>query len=365
MFKKKTVLILGAGASVPYHYPTGAELVEEVKTAAKNRMPAENTETFQRNPPSIERLRNFINDIKRYNPINIDYFLHQLYGDHEQKQDETKQEMLKLGRHLIAEIILKAEKRNDGNYGGQQNWYRFLRHDLLSDRALEGEKGDNGLPEALNRSLDNLKIITFNYDVSLEYYLYDTLSQVLDEAGAQAVLDKLDILHVYGQVRGDDLPLTIAGYGNLKNNDQIHDYAKEVAPRIRVIGEDKSRDEEIKEKAKKMLRDAETLAFFGFGFDENNLKALGFARDFAGHPMNWDYAPIYSQEKPPTFNGPKMNNPSRTNPTILYTNYDDRRKVHAAIEKLFGLHHNLGKQTTVLKSTGSVAKALADDFDLL
>jgi hypothetical protein len=140
-------------------------------------MPAESTETFQRNPPSIERLRNFINDIKRYNPINIDYFLHQLYGDHEQKQDETKTRDDKLGRHLIAEIILKAEKRNDGNYGDQQNWYRFLRHDLLSDRALEGEKGDNGLPEALNRSLDNLNIITFNYDVSLEYYLYDTLSQ--------------------------------------------------------------------------------------------------------------------------------------------------------------------------------------------
>jgi hypothetical protein len=105
MFKKKTVLILGAGASVPYGYPTGAGLVEEVKTAAKNRMPAENTETFQRNPPSIERLRNFINDIKRYNPINIDYFLHQLYGDHEQKQDETKQEMLKLGRHLIGQVL--------------------------------------------------------------------------------------------------------------------------------------------------------------------------------------------------------------------------------------------------------------------
>jgi hypothetical protein len=191
MFKKKTVLILGAGASVPYGYPTSADLVERVKAAAQS-------------DQSFDYVKRFISDLERYAPPNIDYFLHQLYGDHEQTGDKTKEKMLKLGRELIAEVILKSEKKNDRNFakdedGKNQNWYRFLRHDLLSDRALEGEKGDNGLPEALNRSLDNLKIITFNYDVSLEYYLYDTLSQVLDEAGAQAVLDKLDILHVYAR----------------------------------------------------------------------------------------------------------------------------------------------------------------------
>jgi hypothetical protein len=330
---------------------------------------------------SFDYVKQFISDLERYDPPNIDYFLHQLYGDHEQTGDKKKEKMLELGRELIAEVILKAEKKNNGNFvaedreGKKQNWYRSLRHDLLSDRTLEGEKGDDSiLPKKLENSLTNLKIITFNYDVSLEYYLYDTLSQVLDEAGAQAVLDKLDILHVYGQVRRDDLPLAIAGYGNLKNNNQIYNYAKEVAPRIRVIGEDKSRDEEIKEKAKKMLRDAETLAFFGFGFDENNLEMLGLnnmsfssAPDpdpYSKNPMGWIQGSLWHTHG--AVDRLQLNN-KRSTPTILYTNYDPdkvgRGKVTNTINRLFKLDEF--PKTILRKSTGSVAKALADDFDLL
>ncbi len=356
MFTKKTVLILGAGASVPYGYPTGADLVERVKAAAKSDV------------QSLDYVKRFISDLERYDPPNIDYFLHQLYGDHAQTGDTPKEKMLELGRELIAEVILKSEKENNGDFvakdkeGKKHNWYRSLRHDLLSGGALEGKMGENGLPEALKSSLDNLNIITFNYDVSLEYYLYDTLSQVLDEEGAQAVLEKLEILHVYGQIRGGDSPLAIAGYGNLKNNEQIYDNAKEVAPHISVIGENKSRDEKIKEKAKAMLKDAETLAFFGFGFDEENLKVLGlnnmqFRLDpsvdhrYNKNPMGW----LESLEHLSLANSKR--------PTILYTNYEDRGKVNYTINRLFKLDEL--PKTTLRKSTGSVAKALADDFDLL
>jgi hypothetical protein len=171
----------------------------------------------------------------------------------------------------------------------------------------------------------------------------------------------------YGQVRGDDLPLTIAGYGNLKNNDQIHDYAKEVAPNISVIGEHKSKttegaeDTKVTEQAKEMLKDAETLAFFGFGFDENNLEMLGlnnmqFRLDpsvdhrYNKNPMGWLESPGHLS----------LANSKR--PTILYTNYGDRGKVNHAINRLFKLDQY---KLTLRKSTGSVAKALADDFDLL
>jgi hypothetical protein len=253
-----------------------------------------------------------------------------------------------------------------------QDWYRFLRHDLLSDGALEREKeGDDSiLPKKLENSLKNLKIITFNYDVSLEYYLYDTLTLVLGKPGAQAALEKLEILHVYGQIRGGYSPLKIADYGD-SSSEYTNSWrsAPESAPHISVIGEHKSRDEDITKQTKEMLKDAETLAFFGFGFDKENLKVLGLNNmsfssaldpDPCKNPMGW----IQGSQWPTHGAAERLQlNNQGSAATILYTNYEDRGKVNHAINRLFKLDEL--PKTTLRKSTGSVAKALANDFDLL
>ena len=335
-------------------------------------------------------VQDFINTLNRYNPINIDYFLHQLYGDHEKTGDKTKKEMLKIGRELIATVILMTEhktesgnicyqKTKEGNkqFDMSQDWYRFLRHDLLSDGALEREKeGDDSiLPKKLENSLKNLKIITFNYDVSLEYYLYDTLTLVLGKPGAQAALEKLEILHVYGQIRGGYSPLKIADYGD-SSSEYTNSWrsAPESAPHISVIGEHKSRDEDITKQTKEMLKDAETLAFFGFGFDKENLKVLGLNNmSFSSaleNPMGWIQGSLLDDQQLNsqgvvqwrTAKRLQLNNQDSA-PTILYTNYEDRGKVNYTINRLFKLDEL--PKTTLRKSTGSVAKALANDFDLL
>jgi hypothetical protein len=306
-----------------------------------------------------------------------------------------------LGRELIAEVILNCEEKIDdkgnftrpikdqdgkpvkdknGNNSYEDNWYRYLRHDLLSGGTLEREKeGDTVLlPKKLESSLNNLKIITFNYDVSLEYYLLKTLSEI-PELDAQAALKNLEILHVYGQIRGGTSPLEIEKYGQWIAENKKSEFTKRsqiegAAEHISVIGEDKSRDKEIKEKAKKMLRDAETLAFFGFGFDENNLEMLGLnnmsfssAPDpdpYSKNPMGWIQGSLWHTHG--AVDRLQLNN-KRSTPTILYTNYDPdkvgRGKVTNTINRLFKLDEF--PKTILRKSTGSVAKALADDFDLL
>jgi hypothetical protein len=355
--------------------------------------------------------------------------LHQVYGG----GSEQHKQLIQLGHELIAEVILNCEKKIDdkgnftrpikdqdgkpvkdknGNNCYEDNWYRYLRHDLISGGVLEGEQDENGLTEALKDSLKNLQIITFNYDVSLEYFLYESF-KILNEKCAQAVLEKLNVLHVYGQIRNNFQkeiidnnnseetlePLEpLSDYGNwhnidsklkqnqpnIINSDQWADAKKEIteldkalkiaAPHIRGVGEDKSRDEEIKEKAKKMLRDAETLAFFGFGFDENNLEMLGLnnmsfssAPDpdpYSKNPMGWIQGSLWHTHG--AVDRLQLNN-KRSTPTILYTNYDPdkvgRGKVTNTINRLFKLDEF--PKTILRKSTGSVAKALADDFDLL
>lgn len=416
MFKKKTVLILGAGASVPYHYPTGAELVEEVLKRAEKRLINKDLWKHRWKPydytvssPEEENLKTFINNIRKYKPINIDYFLHQVYGG---GSKEHKQ-LIQLGHELIAEVILNCEKKIDdkgnftrpikdqdgkpvkdknGNNSYEDNWYRYLRHDLISGGVLEGEQDENGLTEALKESLKKIQIITFNYDVSLEYFLYESF-KILNEKCAQAVLEKLNVLHVYGQIRNNfqkeiidnnsEEPLEplepLSDYGNwhnidsklkqnqpnIINSDQWADAKKEIteldkalkiaAPHIRGVGEDKSRDKKVTAKAEEMLKDAETLAFFGFGFDENNLEMLGFKAN--AQPMDWNYR----------YNAPRLktNQEKDIHPKILYTNYGDRGKVTNAIHRMFQIEKY--PLTILHKSPGnaSVAKALADDFDLL
>ncbi|MFN5173815.1 MAG: hypothetical protein ACK5WY_04060 [Holosporaceae bacterium] len=132
----------------------------------------------------------------------------------------------------------------------------------------------------------------------------------------------------------------------------------------------KSRDEKVTAKATEILKDAETLAFFDFGFDEENLKVLGLnnmsfssALDpdpYSKNPMGWIQGSLW-----PTYGAAErlqLNNQGSA-ATIVYTNYGDRGKVNNAINRLFKLDEL--PKTTLRKSTGSVAKALADDFDLL
>ena len=332
------------------------------------------------------KLADFFTKFKNYNPINIDYFLHQVYGG----DSPEHKSLIKLGRELIAEVILNCEEKIDdkgnftrpikdqdgkpvkdknGNNSYEDNWYRYLRHDLLSGGTLEREKeGDTVLlPKKLESSLNNLKIITFNYDVSLEYYLLKTLSEI-PELDAQAALKNLEILHVYGQIRGGTSPLEIEKYGQWIAENKKSEFTKRsqiegAAEHISVIGEDKSRDKKVTAKATEMLKDAETLAFFGFGFDEENLKVLGLKdigypsygspEPYSNNPMGWRGS-LGSPSLLPSTKEDKA--------TLLYTNYEDRGKVTNAINRLFKLDQY---KLTLRKSTGSVAKALADDFDLL
>jgi hypothetical protein len=124
--------------------------------------------------------------------------------------------------------------------------------------------------ERVHEIFDNVSVINFNYDRALEYFLVEALRTYYDlsEEDAERVLLNLRILHPYGTVGPwhegtDHLPFgeVVPDPGNL-----LH-----LAKRIRTYTETSQHAEDVK----KLVSNARTIIFLGFGYIEENLELLG------------------------------------------------------------------------------------------
>jgi len=146
MFETSTVLILGAGTSVPYGYPSGRGLVDDLKGDNPKRKEILIQLQFQK--PEIDE---FTAVLRKAEPPSIDHFL------------ENNPRFTDLGKACIAYEILKRENENRlyhpkvDKEGSIRSWYRDLA-DRIADSADE-------------IAFNNLSIVTFNYDRSLEHFL--------------------------------------------------------------------------------------------------------------------------------------------------------------------------------------------------
>jgi hypothetical protein len=240
MFINKTVLILGAGASWHYGYPTGEELVEKVREKARvfhgycSKICQQNHASaisqvpkfLRRNtagkfPDGLPGMRRaweaardeadaLVQRLTAVDPLVIDYFL----GHNPDLQD--------IGKFTIAWVLLEreamyaSEKFNVNRREAlrrstepsdqlkinhpeiwphfKDNWYRFLIHKL----AVGCSKGSELLEK------NDVTFVTFNYDVSLEYRLFRGLSAISffeDDDAIAKFLEGERVLHMYGKIR--------------------------------------------------------------------------------------------------------------------------------------------------------------------
>jgi len=151
-----------------------------------------------------------------------------------------------------------------GYFQGDE-WYFYL-----FKRLTEGLVGKDALPDF---STGEFAFITFNYDRSLEYFLYESLRNSFTEVSEDRIvqtLKKLKILHVYGQIA----PLKWQDCNEgVDYRPQISEaLLQKTAANIKTIYEQKE-SPDINE-AIKLLSQAEQIFFLGFGFAEENMKVL-------------------------------------------------------------------------------------------
>ena len=275
MIDKKTVLILGAGASMPYGYPSGFEL----RTKIYSEFNSKYRQCLAKQADFIQRqmeMDYYIKTIKQEDPkdfvdkfrdsnISIDLFL-SLNKIHEL-----------VGKKAIALSILRYEgisSFNDISIPEKDNWYKFLLNKIAGDLTKK--------EDYKNISNNNISIITFNYDRSLEYFLYTSLSSMFGEVDNAEIikeLKKIKIVHLYGQVanlKWQDNDNYLAHLINKSEGDIFKTINLEyISQNIKVIYEERG-SEELQD-AQKMIKEAKRIYFLGFSYAKENLEVLDFS----------------------------------------------------------------------------------------
>jgi hypothetical protein len=255
MIKTPTALVLGAGASASYGFPMGSKLRGDILnlTGGLHQL-AQGAELHKSHD-----LAGFVAEFQRSRLYSIDAFL------------GMRDEFAEIGKLAIAAVLLHYESKSVGALlqSVSQDWY-----DYLWNRLASGHSWDE-------LSFDNLSIITFNYDRSLEAFLLQAMRGTYGVSEETAVerLRQLKIIHVYGDI-GPPLPgdPQYVPYGEPLSGPRVRD----AASRLKVIPEARD-DDPIFAEAQTLLTGAEAICFLGFGFDELNLRRLKASETCANH----------------------------------------------------------------------------------
>lgn len=326
MFKKKTVFILGAGASCPYQYPLGQTLVDEIIDAIEDdeiyfpvfrensllqiaglqqlyeTLPCPNYDfehvlhSAALDPLPIQtgghsgtkklivynsgqeiavcekmklkditkfQFAQLADRLKKSPPVSIDSFL------------RDNLDLREVGRTMIIYCLLKKETENvfirQNPQYSNDDWYPYFIEMLMSETNDE---------EAILKNLENLHIVTFNYDMSLPYYILSRLSAKTTHKNAYEILaNKLieqGITHVYGKLYDAN---DLKKYGNyyqskstpksLQGNLARLLRAFHLKDNIKLIQDRTDAADTVSH-----IKAADEVFIIGFGFNEENMGRL-------------------------------------------------------------------------------------------
>jgi len=161
---------------------------------------------------------------------------------------------------------LSAEEEENYNH----DWYHFLFNHMTKD-LINKESFSQMNPYEFS-------FVSFNYDRSLEYYLWKSFKHSfseIDENTINTALRSVKIWHVYGQI--EYLPWQFKGNERpYLTHDDIIDISilKSLSKNIKVMHNQDRCTENFNE-ARHEIANANKIYFLGFGFAEENLRVLG------------------------------------------------------------------------------------------
>lgn len=254
MLQQNTVFILGAGSSYPYGFPTGPGMLETVLTLGKKiSSPRPDQPTMYDmviaagfTPDDVTRFTNALAHSVR---MSVDAFL------------EGRPQYLGIGKVAMAAALLPLQRhaplfdRNADQV--EQRWYGYL-FNKLATRLDDWDQVRTAF-------------LTFNYDMSLEYYLAVAFQNAYDLPLADALgrVKKLRFIHLYGDL-GEVTEETAGRWENVTppSTEEIH----AAANRIHIV----HTDERSKEfaVARYFIDEADVIFFLGFGFHPTNVERL-------------------------------------------------------------------------------------------
>lgn len=258
MISTPTVLILGAGASMPFGFPSGRSLLIEICSGL--RIPESDLSQQLLNCGyDSQSMREFCTALNSSMQPSVDAFL------------ENRPEFLLVGKAAIACSLIPRENETsfERKPDGQQ-WYEYLFNKMAARL------------DDFNRN--TLSIVTYNYDRSLEHFFFEALkhSYGLGDEECSDHLRALPIVHLHGKL-GDypwSLPrvdlngIFVRGKSRSYENTVTPEIVDQCVAGIRIIHEDLAADPQFA-KAQVLLQNSEEVYFLGFGYHPTNVQRLG------------------------------------------------------------------------------------------
>jgi hypothetical protein len=244
MITNKTVFIVGAGASEPFKFPTGYQLLQNIYALTDSNQ--NDLSIYNQCGFSSTEIDRFRQDLIRSQKRSIDAFL------------EHRPEYIRLGKCLIMQALLGHENF-DAIYSNP-DWYSYI-WNMMNCKFDDFQRNE-------------ISFITFNYDRTLEMYLLNCMSSLYNKSESECweKLKSIPIVHVHGKL-GEvkfDNPTEYTDFGeNITSYEKLLSASKS----IKIVHEDIDNDKEFEE-ANNLLRQATLVVLLGFGYDDNNLRRL-------------------------------------------------------------------------------------------
>lgn len=282
MFAKKTVFVVGAGASAELDLPVGSQLKDIIAQKLDIRY-TDGLRLTSGDYRIVDAIKNLTSNGQGQNAyydagrsianamplsISIDNFLHTHNHD---------VHTILMGKLGIVQSILEAEaqskiynKRGDSQGFDLQNT-KDVWLSTFCQMLCEGVELHN-----LDSIFENVAFIVFNYDRCLEHFLAHALTVYFKIQRSEAIklVNKLTIIHPYGQVGRLPWQMDAEG-GDVEYGDYELYTPKllEIAKQIKTFTE-RIEDDAKMEQMRFLLSEAKVVTYLGFSYGEMNMKLM-------------------------------------------------------------------------------------------
>jgi hypothetical protein len=288
MFKRRTLFIVGAGASQEVGFPLGTELAKSIGNRLVRNIDRDGglRRTTFNDPSFYEQIRDrhpseFADYVSAGQQISAGIRLANSIDDFLNiHSDNTRIKIV--GKAAIVRTILEAE-RNSSIYVDQSIIDNKLDWARVEDTwfvKLIRILGPDVTVANVDSLFDKVSFIIFNYDRCLEHVLIHALPSLysISPEAASKIVDKIAIVHPYGTV-GEIKSIKFGG--DLENGESYFDLAARIKTYTEQIEEG-----HIVEAIHEMVGRAESIVFLGLAYAEQNMALLR-------PPKRMDRKPIF------------------------------------------------------------------------
>ena len=262
MISRPTVFVLGAGASQPYGFPLGSGLRDLIldplsRVPLRDRVATITPFRVAESLDLADEYRNFISALRTSGYSSVDQFL------------EKNRPLTQVGTLAIACALLPCEQENrlfPPRSPRRDHWYEMFAEIL-----------NVGSADYLR---NNVTVISFNYDRSLEHYLSRVITTRLSGASPATIsrhLSHVPLIHVHGQL-GTLSDAYDPRKGSVPYNSPLTVERALTASRAISVIHATRPDTAAFKVARQALRLTELIYFIGFGYYRLNVARLGLFR---------------------------------------------------------------------------------------